>query len=70
LDAQRFPIRAFTVEEKRRRAALIAEIERRTGFPLTASEIARVVRLRAGARCSGPALAAAIRTTRAARGKL
>jgi hypothetical protein len=37
---------------------------------LTASEVARAVRLRAGARCSVPALAAAIRTTRAARGKL
>ena len=46
----RFPIRASTAEEKRKRGAFIADIERQTGFPLTASEIARSVRLR-HARC-------------------
>jgi hypothetical protein len=66
----RFAIRAFTAEEKRKRRAFIAEIERHAGSPLTASEIARAVRLRAGKGYSAPRLATAIRTTRAARGKL
>jgi hypothetical protein len=66
----RFPIRASTAEEKRKRGAFIADIERQTGFPLTASEIARAVRLRAGVGSGVRSLAAAIRGTRAARGQL
>jgi hypothetical protein len=62
--------RVSTAEKKRRREQLAAELERRVGFPLTAAEIARAARLRAGERYSVAALAAAIRTTRAARGKL
>ena len=65
-----FPIRAVTAEEKRRRAAFIADIERRAGFTLTPSEIARAVRLRAGKGHSVTWLAAAIRATRVARGKM
>jgi hypothetical protein len=69
-EAARFPIRAVTAEDKRRRAAFIADIERHAGFPLAAAEIARAVRLRAGKGYSARSLAAAIRATRAARGKL
>jgi hypothetical protein len=69
-EAARFPVRALTAGEKRRRAAFVAAIERRTGFPLTGAETARAVRLRAGEGYGAPWLAAAIRTTRAARRKL
>jgi hypothetical protein len=69
-EAARFPVRILSAEDRRRRDAFIADIERRTGFALTPSEAARAVRLRAGKGYGAPRLAAAIRTTRAARGKL
>ena len=65
-----FPIRAVTAEEKRRRAAFVADIERRAGFTLTPAEVARAVRLRAGKGHGAMWLAAAIRATRVARGKM